>query len=77
MEVVIAGVMTTAAAVMVVCQHKDDVVVRWWREGVGRSGGCGLACRLGWLEFWPDGGAAPKNFLGREKYVFWRLGFYK
>nr|GEX48172.1 hypothetical protein [Tanacetum cinerariifolium] len=28
-------------------RHGDDVVVRWWREGVGSSGGCGVACRLG------------------------------
>nr|GEX19371.1 retrovirus-related Pol polyprotein from transposon TNT 1-94 [Tanacetum cinerariifolium] len=41
----------------------EDVVVRWWHEGVGSSGGCGVACRLGWLEFWPDGeGGAEKLF---------------
>nr|GEV37462.1 hypothetical protein [Tanacetum cinerariifolium] len=41
--------------------YGDDVVVRWWREGVGSSGGCGVACRLGWSEFWLDGGAASQN----------------
>nr|GEW28642.1 hypothetical protein [Tanacetum cinerariifolium] len=61
MEVVMVVVMIAMMAAMVVWQHGDDVVVRWWREAVGISGGCGLACRLGWPEFWPDGGAASKN----------------
>nr|GEV26099.1 hypothetical protein [Tanacetum cinerariifolium] len=54
-------VMTAAAAATVVWQHGDDVVVRWWHEGIGSSGGCGVACQLGWPKFWPDGGAAPEN----------------
>nr|GEU51370.1 hypothetical protein [Tanacetum cinerariifolium] len=67
MKVVMAGVMTAVTAAMVVWQHGNDVVVRWWREGVDSSEGCGVVCRFGWPKFWPDGGAAPENFLGREK----------
>nr|GFB58868.1 hypothetical protein [Tanacetum cinerariifolium] len=61
MEVVMAVVMT-AVLVMVVWQREDDVVVRWWGERVGSSGGCGVACWLGWPEFW--GGRRCVCWLG-------------
>nr|GEZ84031.1 hypothetical protein [Tanacetum cinerariifolium] len=64
MKVVMAVVMTAAAVAMVVWQRGDDVVVRWWREVVDSSGGCGVACPLGWLEFWPDGGGGAENLFG-------------